>query len=154
MTRNRGLFSRIAPVEARLLTPISSYTAKRGDEIAAVITTPVCPGNKDALARGAILHGEVTGVHRVGLGLIYETARLRIAFDTLLLPGGGSYAVKSHLTAIDNARERVDSKGAIHGIRATATLSNRAGERLAFLAMGHPLGASGELHAALLDLLV
>ena len=166
MTRNCGLLSRIAPrgcirallligagwapgahaaspppgtpVEARLLTPISSYTAKPGDDIAAVITTPVCPGDNDALPRGAILHGEVTGVHRVGLGLIRETARLRIAFDTLLLPGG-SYAVKSHLTAIDNARERVDSKGAIHGIRATATLSNRAGERLAFLAMGHPL---------------
>jgi hypothetical protein len=43
-----------------------------------------------------------------------------------------------HLLSVDNARERVDSHGAIHGIRATATLSNRAGQHLAFLVMGHP----------------
>jgi hypothetical protein len=125
-------------LEARLLTPLSSYTARPGQEVAAVITTPVCPGNNDPLPSGAVLHGEVTRVHRVGIGLIHETAQMRIEFDDLLLPGGSSYPVKTHLTAIDNARERVDSNGAIHGIRATATLSNRAGERLAFLALGHP----------------
>lgn len=125
-------------MEARLLTPISSYTAKTGFEIEAVLSTPVCPGGNDPIPSGAILRGQVIKVHRVGLGLIHETAGMRIEFTDLVLPYGDSYPVKTHLQSIDNAREHVDSHGSIHGIRATATLSNRAGERLAFLAFGHP----------------
>lgn len=125
-------------VEARLLTPISSYTAKPGSEIEAVITTPVCPAGNDALPSGAILRGVVKKVHRVGLGLLHETAGMRLEFRELIFSDGRAYPVESHLTGIDNARESVDSHGSIHGIRATATISNRIGQRLAFLAMGHP----------------
>lgn len=126
------------PIEARLLTPLSSYTSKPGQQVEAVITTPVCPGGNDPEPSGAILEGVVTKVHRVGLGLLHETAQLRVEFPELITPDGRAYAVGAHLTSIDNAREHVDSHGAIHGIRATATLSNRLGERLAFLALGHP----------------
>ncbi len=126
------------PVEARLLTPISSYAAKPGFQIEAAVATPVCPGDDDALAAGAILRGVVSKVHRVGIGLIHETAGMELEFTELIMPDGSAYPVQSHLTSIDNARERVDSHGKIHGIRATATLSNRVGQHLAFLAMGHP----------------
>jgi hypothetical protein len=74
----------------------------------------------------------------VGLGFVHETAGMNFHFGELQLPDGRSLPVEARLRSIDNARERVDSHGAIHGIRATATLSNRVGERLAFLAMGHP----------------
>ncbi len=126
------------PVEARLLTPISSYAARSGQPIEAAIATPVCPGNEDALAAGAILRGVVSKVHRVGIGLIHETAGMQLEFTELLMPDGSAYPVQSHLTSIDNARESVDSHGKIHGIRATATVSNRIGQRMAFFALGHP----------------
>lgn len=102
------------------------------------MTTPVCLGGGDPEPSGAILQGVIKKVHRVGLGLLHETASIQIELDDLTTPDGRSYAVETRLTAIDNAREHVDSHGRIHGIRATATLSNRAGERLAFLALGHP----------------
>ena len=125
-------------VEVRLLTPISSYAAKPGMEVSALLTTPVCPASGNVLPVGATLRGVVSKVHRVGLGIIHETAQLQLDFRELQLPDGSTYPIQSQLTAIDNARERIDKHGMIHGIRATATLSNRAGERLAFLAMGHP----------------
>ncbi len=125
-------------VEARLLTPISSYTAKPGTEIEAIVTTSVCPAGDVALPPDAILRGVVSKVHRVGIGLLHETAGMKLEFRELSFPDGRAYPIHSQLTGIDNARESVDSHGAIHGIRATATLSNRAGQHLAFLAMGHP----------------
>jgi hypothetical protein len=139
------------PVEARLLTPLSSYTLKPGFPVEAVLSTPVCTaafsetaaaeaggGGAEPIPSGAILRGKVTKVHRVGLGLVHETASIQFQFDDLQFADGRSYAVESQLTSIDNAREHIDSHGKIRGIRATATLSNRVGQRLAFLAFGHP----------------
>ena len=125
-------------VEARLLTPISSYAARPGLRIEAAVATPVCSRGEDALEAGAILRGVVSKVHRVGMGLIHETAAMQLDFNELQLADGGVYPVQSQLTSIDNARESVDSHGRIHGIRATATVSNRIGQHIAFLALDHP----------------
>jgi len=129
-------------IQARLLTPISSYTARPGTPIEAIVSTPVCSAGEDALPEDAVLSGVVSKVHRVGLGLVHESASMEVDFNQLRLPDGRTYSIHAQLTAIDNARERVDGHGVIHGIRATATLSNRVGQRLAFVAMGgHPLVA-------------
>ena len=125
-------------IEARLLTPISTYRAKPGMEIAAVVATPLCAGGASVLPEGTELRGVVRRVSKVGLGLVHESAGLKLEFTQLDLPDGREYAVAAHLAGIDNARERVDRKGNIHGIRATATLSNRLGERIVFAAFGHP----------------
>lgn len=125
-------------VEARLLTPVSSYATKSGTLVDALITTPLCNASGDALPRGAVISGHVSKVHRVGLGLIHETAGMRIDFDQLVLPDGIALPITAKLTGIDNSRERVDRKGSIHGIRATATLSNRVAQRIFFTALGHP----------------
>jgi hypothetical protein len=125
-------------LEARLLTPISTYSAKRGMQIAAAVTTPLCAGGVRVLPAGTELRGVVKRVHKVGLGLVHESAGLELEFTQLELPDGREYTVAAHLAGIDNARERVDRKGNIHGIRATATLSNRFGERIAFAVLGHP----------------
>jgi hypothetical protein len=131
-----------AAIEARLLTPLSSYTARAGTPVEAIVTTPVCSAEEDTLPEDAVLSGVVSKVHRVGLGLVHESASMEVEFNRLHLPDGRTYTIHAQLTAIDNARERVDGHGAIHGIRATATLSNRVGQHLAFLAMGgHPLVA-------------
>jgi hypothetical protein len=124
-------------IEARLLTPISTYRAKPGMEIAAAVATPVCAGGASVLPKGTELRGVVKRVHKVGLGLVYERAGMKLEFTQLHLPDGREYTVAAHLAGIDNARERVDGKGTIHGIRVTATLSNRFGERMFFAALGH-----------------
>jgi len=125
-------------VEARLLTAISSYSSRSGSEIRALITTPLCFDGGE-VPEGTVLRGSLLNVHRVGLGLIRESASLHPELRELEMPDGRVFPVEAHIRSIDNARERIDSKGGIHGIRATATLSNRAGERLIFLAMNHPM---------------
>ena len=124
-------------IEARLLTPISTYRAKKGMEIAALVATPVCADGVSVLPEGTELRGVVEQVDKVGLGLIHESAGLKLGFTRLNLPDGPEYTVEARVTGVDNARERVDRKGNIHGIRATATLSNRLGERSFFAALGH-----------------
>ena len=125
-------------IEAKLLTPVSSYATKAGAPIEAVITTSLCGASGEQLARGAMLTGRVAKVHRVGLGLVHETAGMKMVFDHLVLPDGSALPVDTKLTAIENSRERVDRNGSIHGIRATATLSNRVGQHIVMAAMGHP----------------
>jgi LssY C-terminus len=125
-------------VEARLLTPVSSYSSKSGTELTAELATGVCFTDGASLPEGVILRGTLERVHKVGLGLVHETAGMTFGFNELRLPDGRAFPVTARLRSIDNARERVDSHGSIHGIRATESLSNRAGERLAFLVMGHP----------------
>ncbi len=125
-------------VEARLLTPISTYSAKPGMVVAAAVATRVCAEDAGALPEGMELRGTVKRVHRVGLGLVHESASLQLEFTQLQFPDGRAYAVAARVAGIDNARERVDRNGKIHGIRATATLSNRFGERIAFAVLGHP----------------
>jgi hypothetical protein len=126
------------PVEARLLTPVSSYSSKAGTGISALLATGVCFADGSTLPEGVTVHGTVERVHKVGLGLVRETAGMSFDFNELRLPDGRVFPVEARLRSIDNARERVDSHGAIRGIRATATISNRVGERLAFLGMIHP----------------
>jgi hypothetical protein len=125
-------------VEARLLTPISTYSSKSGTEVAALLTTPVCLQDERALPDGAQFRGVIQRVGKVGLGLVHESASFELSFRVLSLPDGRVDPVEARLVAIENARERVDKRGKVHGIRATATLSNRAGQRLVFAAMSHP----------------
>ena len=103
----------------------------------AEVSTALCSGDRE-LPRGAVLEGSVARATRVGLGLIHETSRLDLRFDTLRLPDGTKHAVAARLTGIENARERVDSLGGIHGPRSTASYSNRAAERIAFAVLKHP----------------
>jgi len=126
-------------LKARLLTPVSSYHSKAGDAIEALIVPPACPEPLHALPAGSVLRGYVKSVHRVGLGIAHETAGMRVDFSELQFPGGESHEISSRLAGIDNARERVDRRGAIHGIRATNSLSSRLGARLALEAFVHPV---------------
>jgi hypothetical protein len=123
--------------EARLITPLSSYRSRKGNLVTATIATEACTLD-GPLPVGTEIRGSIKDAHRVGLGLIHETAKLALEFNELRFPDGRVFPVSARVADVENARERIDSKGAIHGIRATATLSNRLGERLAFEAMAHP----------------
>jgi hypothetical protein len=124
-------------VDARLLTPVSSYRTRSGSEISALVTTPLCADGV-RIADSFTVRGEVTHLHKVGLGLIHESAGMRLEFHELRLGDGREFPVEARLADVENARERIDKHGAVHGIRATGSLSSRAGQRLAFAAMGHP----------------
>lgn len=139
-------------VRARLLAAVSSYHSKPGDPIEALVASPPCSQSTESLPPGTILTGHVQKVRKVGLGLIHETAGVKLDFDELRLPDGRSYDVQARLVGIDNARERIDKNGAIHGIRVTNSLSSRLGSRIAIEAFEHPflLGPALVLESGLL----
>ncbi len=126
-------------IKARLLTPVSSYRSKPGDGVEALVVPPACEQPLHAFPAGTVVTGHVRSIRKVGLGLIHETARMQLDFSDMRFPDGSEYAIESRLTGIDNARERVDRKGAIHGIRSTDSVASRIGSRLAIEAFEHPL---------------
>jgi len=123
-------------LEVRLLTAVSSYSSKTGSRVEALVVAPAC---SRGIPAGAIVSGTVKRVHKVGLGLIHECARMDIEFHELRLPSGESYAMRARLLGVENAREHVDRHGSVRGIRATASLSNRMSSRLFFEMEDHPL---------------
>ena len=128
------------PFEVRLLTSVSSYRSKPGDEVRAAVVVPGCPESGYAFPPGTIVRGTIRSVHRVGLGIIHETARVKLQFIEVQLANGETKPLAARLVSVDSARERVDRSGSIRGIRATYSLSNRLGERLALEVVEHPLG--------------
>jgi hypothetical protein len=126
-------------ITIRLLTAVSSYRSKPGDKVQALVVPSVNPGHPSEIPAGTIVDGSIQGVRRVGLGLVHEKAELQLAFRELSLPDGRQYAIETRVVSVENARENVDRNGKIHGIRATYSLSNRLGSRLAFAALYHPL---------------
>lgn len=126
----------------RLLQPLASYSGRAGDEIAAmVIESPVCDG-EETIAPGTLVRGKVTAARRVGMGLVHETAQLRVKFDKLKLPNGGEVEFSAQLVGIDNARETVKN-GVIRGVNATDTPQGRITSRLKHLPTWNPYSDMG-----------
>lgn len=109
--------------EARLTSSLSSFKSKKGQRVEAVVLTP--PGSPAAAPKGARLLGELAEVRRVGFGIRRGRAVLRPEFHTLLLPDGEAIPIESRLVSLDNARETIDEKGRILGIRATSVFGHR-----------------------------
>jgi hypothetical protein len=121
----------------RLLEPLASYSGKAGDKVQAmVIESPKCEG-EETIAAGSVVAGEVTSVRRVGIGLVHETAQMRVEFRNLKLKDGSEIAITARLLEIDNAREAVKD-GAIHGVNATDTPQGRIPNRLRHLPTWNP----------------
>ncbi|HET6169882.1 MAG TPA: hypothetical protein VFE01_06860 [Terracidiphilus sp.] len=64
-------------------------------------------------------------VRKVGLGVTHETAEIGLSFNELVLLDHESIPIQVRITAVENARESINKKGRIQGIRSTSTLSNR-----------------------------
>jgi hypothetical protein len=80
-------------------------------------------------------------VRKVGLGFAHETAEIELTFDHLVLSDGQSVPVACRITQVENARESINKKGRIQGIRSTSTISNRASGVVGSLAFGDPIAA-------------
>lgn len=127
-------------LEIRLLTSVSSHDAKRGDLVRGMTVVPVRDTNGSLLLPvGTIVQGRVERVHRVGLGLIHETASLRFRLDEVLTKSHDPQPMETRVVSIDNAREKVDNKGTVHGIRATASMAHRLHRRAVNLVTWHPM---------------
>jgi hypothetical protein len=127
-------------LDVRLLTPLSSYSTKPGSTVIALVTGDVGREDRASVPPGSTVRGTVKRVHKVGLGFFHERARLDVEFHELELPGGHKCRLDAKLVAIENAREDVDRRGSIRGVRATDNLSHRAGYRLASLPTLSPMG--------------
>lgn len=126
----------------RLLEPLSSYSGKAGEKIdAMVIDSPVCNGAATIIP-GTIVEGKLTFARKVGMGLVHETAQLRVNFEKLKLKDGGEVALSSQLVGIDNARETVRD-GLIRGVNATDTPQGRITSRLKHLPTWNPYSDFG-----------
>ncbi len=126
-------------LELRLTHSLASYSSKTGNPVDAVLIAPAFANYQLLIPAGASIAGTIRGVHRVGLGLFHETARLQIEFTHLTLPSGLSVQIQTQVSEIDNARETVDSQGRVRGIRSTGTLGYRANNLIAGFAMVDPI---------------
>ena len=99
-------------VQARLMTPLSSATAKKGDEVEAVVSRPLFDGDKLILPQGSFLKGLVVQVqpaHRPD-----KNGQLRLVFHDLILPEGVEQKVEASLAGVEAAKAdnvKLDSEG-------------------------------------------
>lgn len=126
-------------LEIRLTHSLASFSARKGNDVAGVIIAPVLDRGHIVIPMGARVIGNVLGVTRVGLGLIHETARLTISFNKLTLPDGTVMPLATQVTQVDNARETVDKRGRVDGIRSTGTIGYRANNAIGSVAMLDPI---------------
>ena len=105
-------------VQARLMTPLSSATAKKGDEVEAVVSRPLFDGDRLILPQGSFLKGLVVQVqpaHRPK-----KNGELRLVFHDLVLPEGVEQKVEASLAGVEAAKAdnvKLDSEG---GAQATS----------------------------------
>jgi hypothetical protein len=128
-------------LEIRLKQPVSSYSTHEGTRITGVLISPVNEEGKILLPIGTTIEGTVADIHKVGIGMVHETALIEIHFDHLVLADGNTIPVECRITEVENARENVDKEGHIHGIRSTATLSHRTSGVMNSFAFGDPIAA-------------
>ncbi|HZD45110.1 MAG TPA: LssY C-terminal domain-containing protein, partial [Acidobacteriaceae bacterium] len=129
------------PLEIRIQQPISSYSTPAGTKITGILISPVNEGGRILVPLGTTVEGSVLSVRRVGLGFAHETAEIELRFDRLVLADHGSIPIQVRITNVENARESINKKGRIQGIRSTSTLSNRASGIVGSLAFGDPIAA-------------
>ncbi|MDE1161345.1 MAG: LssY C-terminal domain-containing protein [Acidobacteriaceae bacterium] len=123
----------------RLLAPLNSRTAKVGQSIQAVLITPAMIGGKLYLPQGTTIDGTIVEAHGVHYGMGHERAALALHFTTAKPPAAASMPIDAYIVAVDNANESVDSKGVIHGVRATGTLGHSAEGKIVALAQVDPI---------------
>lgn len=99
-------------VHARLVTPLSSATAKKGEPVEAVLTQPLMDGTRVVLPQGSRLKGTVRDAQPARR--FKKNGQLRVAFLTLVPPDGIEQKVQTTLEGVQagkNANVKLDSEG-------------------------------------------
>ncbi len=119
------------------LHPVSTYTAKAGDPIHAVLTQDLVCGDEVVLPMGAEVEGVVRSKRKVGWGIRHETAALELEFHRASTRSGVDVSLTARVEEVENAREAVH-KGVIQGIRSSNTFQGRINSRLIHLPTWNP----------------
>ncbi|HEY2039969.1 MAG TPA: LssY C-terminal domain-containing protein [Edaphobacter sp.] len=121
----------------RLVSPVSSYTAKPGDAVHAVLTQDLVFDNEVILPMGTAMEGIVRSKRKVGFGIRHETAALELQFNRAVPDSGRTLTIATRVDEVMNAREAV-RKGVIEGVRSTDTFQGRINSRLIHLPTWNP----------------
>src|SRR5215471_16495426 len=121
----------------RLAAPISTYTAKVGDPVHAVLTQNLLCDNEIVLPMGASIEGVVHSKRKVGWGIRHETAALELEFNQATIKPGVAVAIAARVEEVSNAREGVRN-GVIQGIRSSDTFQGVINSRLIHLPTWNP----------------
>jgi len=126
-------------LEIRLKHGLYSTNAIKGQRVEAIVVAPVAVNGHVAIPIGSVLSGTITHATKVGVGIVHERASIGLAFDRLHLPDSKEVFVQARLFGIENAREALDVRGRIKGIRSTNTPGYRAAGVLTGLAAVDPI---------------
>jgi hypothetical protein len=99
-------------VHARLLTPLSSATAKKGDSVEALITEPLAVSNHLILPEGSTIKGSVIEVRPARY--FSRNGQLRIFFRDVAPPNGLEQKVETNLEGVAVAKGehlKLDAEG-------------------------------------------
>src|SRR5579884_1749568 len=91
-------------LEIRLQQPLSSYSTHEGTKITGVLISPVNEQGKILLPIGTTIEGTVADIHKVGIGMVHETALIVLHFDHLVLASGNTIPMQCRITEVENAR--------------------------------------------------
>src|SRR6266550_8926306 len=108
-------------VHARLVTPLSSATSHKGQDIEAVLSQPLMDGDRLILPQGSRLKGTVKQAQPARR--MKKNGQLRIAFSELVPPDGIEQKIVSTLEGVQagkDANVKLDSEG---GAEATTSKS-------------------------------
>jgi hypothetical protein len=112
-------------VHARLVTPLSSATSHKGQDIEAVLSQPLMDGDRLILPQGSRLKGTVKLAQPARR--MKKNGQLRIAFSELVPPDGIEQKIVSTLEGVQagkDANVKLDSEG---GAEATTSKSRYLG---------------------------
>jgi type IV secretory pathway VirB10-like protein len=112
-------------VHARLVTPLSSATAHKGQDVEAVLSQPLMDGTRLILPQGSRLKGTVKQAQPARR--MKKNGQLRIAFSELVPPDGIEQKVVATLEGVQagkDANVKLDSEG---GAEATTSKSRYLG---------------------------
>ncbi|HSY01869.1 MAG TPA: hypothetical protein VK819_06925, partial [Acidobacteriaceae bacterium] len=91
----------------RLASPVTTYSAKVGDSVHAVLTQDLVCENEILLPMGADIDGIVRSKRKVGWGIRHETAALELEFHHAAAGPGLDIAFIARVEEVENAREQV-----------------------------------------------
>jgi hypothetical protein len=99
-------------VHALLVTPLSSQTSQKGDEVEAVLSQPLFDGGRLVLPQGSRLKGTVIQVRPARS--MSRSGQLRVVFHELLPPSGVVAKVEASLEGVQSGNDqnlKLDSEG-------------------------------------------
>jgi hypothetical protein len=99
-------------VHTRLTTPLSSATAKKGDEVEAVLSQPLFDGNRLILPQGSRMKGSVVQVQPARN--MSRNGQLRVVFHGVVPPDGIQQKIEASLEGVQSGKGqdlKLDSEG-------------------------------------------